>query len=111
MGYISQVDHPLDTLKQASHTSTENALRGQKKSLGVQYLQPASRDTTVISHTMGTRDLPSGFSIPSFGIFGGTLFPESSLTFFLLGKALTIPRGSIGLAVPRSPGETLSCSC
>lgn len=48
---------------------------------------------------MSMQDLPSGISAPfSLGIFAGMLFPESSLTFFLLGKALTIPRGSIGLA-------------
>ena len=81
-----------------SKVSTENTLRGQKKPFGEQHLQLTSWGKSIIFHIMGTQDLPSGISVPSpFGIFGGTLVPGSCLTFFLLGKALTIPRGSMGL--------------
>lgn len=78
-------------------TSTENTLRA-RKSLWRTALAVNPLGVSIISHNTGTQDLPSGISVPcSFGIFGGMLFSKSSLTFFLLGKALTIPRGSIGL--------------
>lgn len=74
--------------------STENTCRVP---LGEQQPPFTSWGRSIIFHVMGMRDLPSGISVPSsFGIFGGMLFPGSSLTFFLLGKALTIPCGSIG---------------
>lgn len=78
-------------------TTTENTLKARKSLWGTA-LAVNLLGVSITSCITGTQDLPSGISVPSsFRIFGGMLFSEPSLTFFLLGKALTIPCGSIGL--------------